>query len=483
MDIAGWLAGGAVVGVLAACWNYVRSIAWKAAGLLIQRVEFIDTRYSEVLLGHALKHYKLSPTYDRVYDAAYTIIRNDRYGCVPYELYGRNSLIFWSGWWAVFYTQSNAPPQGGAPTEEQKSKSSEITSIAFTFLRGTISFDKVVADAISEYNEGNWKRSQLAEKTDNRFEVIHVPDIANEAATANNKIASLTQSSPWYRRHTHRLFLYAPEDIERSTDRTDSMLSQLIFPEHVLQVIEDIRRWRNSSDWYIKRHIPWRRGLLLFGPAGTGKTILTRSLAEDMGLPIYVYRLGELGNKSFMRAWKSMRAASPCIALFEDFDNVFHGRKNIAPTAPWHTLYNRKQLTRNSDEPNSDTDSDLQESGTLTFDVLLNTLDGVDQAEGIFTVITTNDLTKIDPAIGVPQQRSDGTSDALSTRPGRIDRAVELTYMTEDNKLKFAERIVGDYPEALETVKKHIAKGYQETPAQLQSLCCQLALQYFWAEQ
>src|SRR5438046_10532869 len=82
----------------------------------------------------------------------------------------------------------------------------------------------------------------------------------------------------------------------------------------------------------------------------------------------------------------------------------------------------------------------------LHFDCLLNCLDGVERSDGVFTIITTNDVSKIDPALGLPRKLPDGTVEFISTRPGRIDKAVELTYMEPEDKKRLARRILGDYP-------------------------------------
>ena len=120
----------------------------------------------------------------------------------------------------------------------------------------------------------------------------------------------------------------------------------------------------------------------------------------------------------------------------------------------------------------------------LTFDCLLNCLDGVERADGIFTIITTNDLTKIDPALGQPRQLPDGTTEFISTRPGRIDKAVELTYMEPADKKRMATRILGEYEtqylEMLEFIDQF--PDLQETPAQFQERCGQVALKCFWKE-
>jgi len=58
----------------------------------------------------------------------------------------------------------------------------------------------------------------------------------------------------------------------------------------------------------------------------------------------------------------------------------------------------------------------------LTFDCLLNCLDGVERADGIFTVITTNDLSKIDPALGLPRQLPTARRSSSARAPGASTR-------------------------------------------------------------
>jgi len=120
----------------------------------------------------------------------------------------------------------------------------------------------------------------------------------------------------------------------------------------------------------------------------------------------------------------------------------------------------------------------------LTFDCLLNCLDGVERSDGIFTIVTTNDITKIDPALGQPRKLPDGSTEFISTRPGRVDKAVELGYMETNDKKKMAHRILEAYErpylEMLEFIEKY--PDLQETPAQFQERCAQVALKCFWNE-
>lgn len=50
-------------------------------------------------------------------------------------------------------------------------------------------------------------------------------------------------------------------------------LSSIILQEGVIHsLVQDAREFLQSEDWYIKAGIPHRRGYLLHGPPGTGKS-------------------------------------------------------------------------------------------------------------------------------------------------------------------------------------------------------------------
>ena len=49
---------------------------------------------------------------------------------------------------------------------------------------------------------------------------------------------------------------------------------------------------------YVERGIPYRRGYLLHGPPGSGKTSFITALAGELGFDICVLNLGEVGQCS-----------------------------------------------------------------------------------------------------------------------------------------------------------------------------------------
>ena len=201
-------------------------------------------------------------------------------------------------------------------------------------------------------------------------------------------------------------------------------------------LIAEARDWQAGEDWYRARGLPWRRGWLLHGPPGTGKTALVRAVAEDLDLPVYSYDLASLKNDELREAWAEMLAEAPCLALLEDVDAVFHGRENVA----------------------------VKEGG-LTFDCLLNCLDGVQRADGLLVVVTTNHPERLDPALG--------SADRSATRPGRIDRVVELPPLDEDGRFHLAKRILADRADRWAAV---VESGAGDTGAQFQERCAAEAL-------
>ena len=76
---------------------------------------------------------------------------------------------------------------------------------------------------------------------------------------------------------------------KRSLDSVilDDQLSQRLF--------SDVQEWMNSSAWYSDRGIPYRRGYLLHGPPGSGKSSFIMALAGKLGYNICILNLAERG--------------------------------------------------------------------------------------------------------------------------------------------------------------------------------------------
>jgi hypothetical protein len=473
LDIMNYLAGGAALGLVAGFWDKIKAVVWRGVNLFIQQVEIPTEQGHSAIVAYLIANYPRSRLYDRMYGAWYEHMRDGRYGLVPYEQFGNRSIVFWEGWRPLVFTNAQERQGRSQPREPTANVTTKIYS-TITFLRGTINVENLLRNACDASNKLSWSVATAEEQAKNRFVIHHVPKRNTEESEHGHSSNGLA----WYQQASYRLLSHTPEQLGKTPSHNGKALDHLIFPQRIKDLIREIELWRSHRQWYRDKGIPWKRGWLLYGPPGTGKTALARAFAEDLNLPIYVYNLAQLTNQELMKAWSDMQVNVPCIALIEDIDNVFQGRENVARKNGMVPLL--------MPTPGKDDDAkDHRPFTPLTFDCLLNCLDGVERSDGIYTIITTNDITKVDPALGQPRKLPDGTVEFISTRPGRIDKAVELTYMEPADKKLMARRILGDYAEEYQGMLEFIDRypDLEETPAQFQERCGQIALARFWKDQ
>lgn len=173
-------------------------------------------------------------------------------------------------------------------------------------------------------------------------------------------------------------------------------LSTVITRDNIgSDILNDMATFFDSREWYVKRGIPWRRGYMLTGPPGTGKSSLVFALASELSIPIYSLSLGvQLDDGQLTSLLMDVPERS--ILLIEDIDAF-----SITKPRTVEVDGEKKEL--------------------VTLSGLLNALDGVTAGEGRVVVMTTNHPDKLDSAL---------------TRAGRIDRTVELSYFTKQECLK-----------------------------------------------
>jgi len=149
------------------------------------------------------------------------------------------------------------------------------------------------------------------------------------------------------------------------------------------RILTDVREFLESEAWYRDRGIPYRRGYLLHGPPGGGKTSFITALAGTLDYSICVLNLSDRSMSDDRLQHRLADAPENSIILLEDVDAAFVSREDstIADAA-------YKGLNR------------------LTFSGLLNAIDGVTSTEGRVVFMTTNYVERLDPAL---------------IRPGRVD--------------------------------------------------------------
>ncbi|KAF8515922.1 P-loop containing nucleoside triphosphate hydrolase protein [Gautieria morchelliformis] len=185
------------------------------------------------------------------------------------------------------------------------------------------------------------------------------------------------------------------------------MSSIVLEPGVKDMILNDCKDFLCSEEWYAERGIPFRRGYLLHGVPGSGKTSLIHSLAGELGLDIYVVSLSSKGMSDNTLSSLMGDVPSRCIVLLEDLDAAF--TRGVSRDASSTGAPTKDTTTTDSKDTSSD-------GSTLSLSGLLNSLDGVAAAEGRLLFATTNHIERLDPAL---------------SRPGRMDVWVNFANATK----------------------------------------------------
>ncbi|KAH8806670.1 P-loop containing nucleoside triphosphate hydrolase protein [Flagelloscypha sp. PMI_526] len=188
------------------------------------------------------------------------------------------------------------------------------------------------------------------------------------------------------------------------------MSSIVLQPGVKDMILNDCKDFLSSESWYATRGIPFRRGYLLHGVPGSGKTSLIHSLAGELGLDIYVVSLSAKGMSDNTLSALMGNVPSRCILLLEDLDAAFTrgiSRDGSSTGAPPASGSSSKKETEEKEK---------DDGSTLSLSGLLNSLDGVAAAEGRLLFATTNHIERLDPAL---------------SRPGRMDVWINFTNATK----------------------------------------------------
>ncbi|PWA35525.1 ATPase, AAA-type, core [Artemisia annua] len=154
-----------------------------------------------------------------------------------------------------------------------------------------------------------------------------------------------------------------------------------IEPELKKSIIEDLNNFKNGKEYYRRIGKAWKRGYLIHGPSGTGKSSLISSIANYLNYDVYDIDLSNVDSDSQLKNIL-LEIPSKSILVFEDFDEC-------------ENVQNRKD----------------------TFSRLLKFMDGMWSCcgeERIF-VFTTKCIDNVDYTL---------------LRPGRMDMHIHMPYCT-----------------------------------------------------
>lgn len=168
----------------------------------------------------------------------------------------------------------------------------------------------------------------------------------------------------------------------------------ILDPQMKNNVKDDVEGFFSNRALYKELSVPWKRGIILHGQPGNGKTITIKALVgslyarEDQIPSLLVKSLNSCNGKEYcVREIFSMaRSMAPCLLIFEDLDSLV------------------------VDEVRS---------------YFLNEVDGLESNDGILMVGSTNHLDKLDPAI--------------AKRPSRFDRKYHFKLPDEPERILYCD--------------------------------------------
>lgn len=153
-----------------------------------------------------------------------------------------------------------------------------------------------------------------------------------------------------------------------------------------------VREFFQAGPLYRRHRLPHRRGLLLVGPPGNGKTSILRAIASDVDLPVVVATLDSPNDVHNTRqAFQRAAELAPAVVCFEDLDALVGEGPGLSQ--------------------------------------FLNLLDGLEPLEGVLVVATTNRPDRIDPAI--------------AKRPSRFDRVFVIGEPDLELRREYLARSLG----------------------------------------
>ncbi|MGO4886208.1 ATP-binding protein [Anaerobacillus sp. MEB173] len=240
----------------------------------------------------------------------------------------------------------------------------------------------------------------------------------------------LVRKREYIRNHV-TVFTDTEDGVDSKKEKITTMVTRdEVFLEENLkkEIYRSIDEFFSKSGSFFKTYnIPYKRGILLYGKPGNGKTTLVKSIANSIMDPVAYWQITEFTSSySIHEVFSTVAKMAPMVLVIEDIDSMPEDVRSV----------------------------------------FLNTLDGATSKEGIFLIGTTNYPEKIDPA--------------LINRAGRFDRAYEIKLPTEDLRYRYLLKKEIDQFISSENIEKVVRETKGFSFAQLNELYTSIALQWHY---
>ena len=241
--------------------------------------------------------------------------------------------------------------------------------------------------------------------------------------------ALLLAAGKWTSQLHEEIFVFDDGRWEKSKDlwrsvNGSSWSDVILDPEMKKGLIEDVQGFFDNQALYSQFAVPWKRGIILHGVPGNGKTVSIKALMSSLygrsdNIPSLYVKSFETDNNTEQHSirviFQKARDMAPCLLIFEDLDSLVN-------------------------------------DGIRSY--FLNEVDGLESNDGILMIGSTNHLDKLDPAI--------------AKRPSRFDRKYHFKIPGEEERRLYAEywrskltkNETVDFPEELAGIVAQLTEGF-----------------------
>lgn len=186
------------------------------------------------------------------------------------------------------------------------------------------------------------------------------------------------------------------------------------------EIIDDLKSFRQGEGYYEKIGKAWKRGYLLFGPPGTGKSTMIAAIANFMDYDIYDLELTSVQDNAELKQLL-IDTRSKSIIVIEDIDCSIDltgkrdKKKSSSENGEEDEEKDKNSSSSSSGENEEQKMNNNSNKSKVTLSGLLNFIDGIWSACGQERIIifTTNHVEKLDQAL---------------IRRGRMDLHIEMSY-------------------------------------------------------
>jgi chaperone BCS1 len=215
--------------------------------------------------------------------------------------------------------------------------------------------------------------------------------------------------------------------------------SVVLTDDNERKIREHVTQYLNSRQWYKDHRIPWRTGIILEGPPGTGKSTLSLALCGEFECNLFIANLTMLSDDKIVNMFKTLPPKS--VMLIEDIDSysVTNNRKKKKdkPKESYKAIVKIQGNKRTRDLipetpaaiPDGEDDGD-NFSLFNSLSGLLNAIDGICSTEDRILVATTNHIEKLDPAL---------------IRPGRFELILKIDDLDNETVRKMFKKFYPDF--------------------------------------